>query len=72
MFLYGLQVIHQPKDSNYTAYKEFASWCVQDIQAGAWFLNRVIYSGEIAFHVNGKVNEHNVRILGTENPLDRR
>jgi hypothetical protein len=29
---------------------------------------RFIFSDEATFHINGKVNRHNVRVWGTENP----
>lgn len=32
------------------------------------FLSRVIFSDEATFHINGKVNRHNVRIWGLQNP----
>lgn len=72
MFPYKLQVVQQLEDRDYTARIEFAQWCLQNIQGDASFLNRVIYSDECVFHVDGKVNKHNVRIWGTENPHERR
>jgi len=30
--------------------------------------NKVVFSGEATFHLSGKINRHNVRIWGTENP----
>jgi len=32
------------------------------------FLEKVQFSDEATFHVNGAVNRHNVRIWGSENP----
>jgi hypothetical protein len=32
------------------------------------FLSRLIFSDESSFHLSGKVNRHNVRIWGLENP----
>lgn len=72
MFPYKLQVVQQLEDGDYTARIEFAQWCLQNIQGDSSFLNRVIYSDECVFHVDGKVNKHNVRIWGTENPHERR
>jgi len=34
------------------------------------FHDRVVFSDESTFHISGKVNKHNVRIWGTENPLE--
>jgi len=33
-----------------------------------WFAEKLVFSDEAKFHVCGKVNSHNVRIWGTENP----
>jgi hypothetical protein len=32
------------------------------------FFNRLIFGDESTFHLSGKVNKHNVRMWGTENP----
>ena len=32
------------------------------------FNKRPVFSDEVTFHTNGKVNRHNVRIWGEENP----
>ncbi|GBM07010.1 hypothetical protein AVEN_63457-1 [Araneus ventricosus] len=32
------------------------------------FLNHIIFSDEATFHVSNKVNKHNCRIWGSENP----
>jgi len=34
------------------------------------FFNRLIFDDESTFHLSGKVNKHNVRIWGTENPRE--
>jgi hypothetical protein len=34
------------------------------------FLPRLIFSDEAKFHLSGKVNRHNVRIWGTQNPRE--
>jgi len=34
------------------------------------FLPRLIFNDEATFHLNGKVNRHNVRILGLQNPQE--
>lgn len=39
--------------------------CVENDDA---FFHRLIFSDECTFHISGKVNRHNVRIWGTENP----
>jgi hypothetical protein len=32
------------------------------------YLNKIVFSNEATFHLSGKINRHNVRIWGTENP----
>jgi hypothetical protein len=34
------------------------------------FFNRLIFDNESTFHLSGKVNKHNVRIWGIENPRE--
>ena len=41
---------------------------MQDVMTEDDFLDRVVFSDESTFHINGKVHRHNVRIWGTENP----
>jgi hypothetical protein len=40
----------------------------QRIQDNERFLDSLIFSAESTFHVSGKVNTHNCRIWGSENP----
>ena len=48
--------------------KEFAVNMLQRISEDEAFLKRVCFSDEATFHVSGKLNKHNVRIWGSENP----
>lgn len=68
MFRYKLQVVQQLEARDYTARIRFASWCSQNFQADASFLDRVICSGERMFHVHGKVSKHSIGIWRAENP----
>jgi translation initiation factor IF-1 len=36
------------------------------------FLRKIMFSEEATFHVPGKVNKQNVRIVGSQNPHARR
>ena len=56
----------QPNDM--TRRKEFAKNMLQRISEDEAFLKRVCFSDEATFHVSGKLNKHNVRIWGSENP----
>jgi hypothetical protein len=42
----------------------------RDTFGGDDFFNRLIFGDESTFHVGGKVNKHNVRVWGTENPWE--
>ena len=48
--------------------KEFAVNMLQRISEDEAFLKLVCFSDEATFHVSGKLNKHNVRIWGSENP----
>lgn len=72
MFPYKIQIVQQLEDRDYAARTWFVNWCRQNIQSDCSFLNRIIFSDECVFHVDGKVNKHNVRIWGTENPHEYR
>ena len=48
--------------------KEFAVNMLQRISEDEAFLKRVCFSNEATFHVSEKLNKHNIRILGSENP----
>ena len=45
---------------------------LQRISEDEAFLKRVCFSDEATFHVSGKLNKHNVRIWGLENPQSNR
>jgi hypothetical protein len=34
------------------------------------YLNKIVFSNEDTFRLSGKINHHNVRIWGTENPRE--
>lgn len=68
MFPYKIQMLQELEDRDPAARTWFANWCMENIQSDRSFLHRIIFSDECVFHVDGKVNKHNVRIWGTENP----
>ena len=41
---------------------------MEKIEEDGHFLNRICFNDKATFHVSGKLNEHNARIWGTENP----
>ena len=69
---YRLQIVQELEDRDYEARIAFSNWFIENIELDASFLNRVIFSDECVFHVDGKVNKHNVRIWGSENRHETR
>lgn len=70
---YKIQLLHELKPNDKPRRYDFAVRLLdleeQTINIGeSNFLKKVIFSDEATFHVSGKVNRHNCRIWGTENP----
>lgn len=66
---YRLQLLQQLRDGDR---EKRLAFCV-DIQTRLeedGFIDRLIFGDESTFHLSGKVNKHNVRIWGTENPRE--
>lgn len=68
MFPYKLQVVEFLEKRDDTSRNGFLQWCLHNIQVNSSFLNRVIYSDWYVVNVDGRVNKHNAKIWGTENP----
>ena len=64
---YKLQLAQQLKDTDKPARRDFC-FAMQEKLEDDGFDDRLVFSDEVTFHVNGKVNKHNTRIWGTENP----
>lgn len=64
---YKLQLVQQLKDTDKPARRDFCIAMQQKMEDDG-FDDRLVFSDEATFHVNGKVNKHNTRIWGTENP----
>ena len=47
---------------------EFASTMLDYLGSDLDFKSMIFFSDEATFHVSGKINRHNVRILGSQNP----
>lgn len=66
---YRLQMLQQLRDDDKVKRLAF---CVE-IQTRFeedGFIDRLIFGDESTFHISGKVNKHNLRIWGTENPRE--
>ena len=64
---YKLQLVQQLKDTDTPARRDFCIAMREKLEDDG-FDDRLVFSDEATFHVNGKVNKHNTRIWGTENP----
>ena len=64
---YKLQLVQHLKDTDKPARRDFCI-AMQEKLEDDGFDDRLVFSDEATFHVNGKVNKHNTRIWGTENP----
>ncbi|PSN29581.1 hypothetical protein C0J52_27844, partial [Blattella germanica] len=65
---YKLQLHQMIKPNDKLKRKRFAETMLDKVDDDDSFLTRVYFSDETTFHVNGKVNKHNCRIWGFENP----
>jgi hypothetical protein len=64
---YRLQLLQKLKPGDNDARHSFCSSMQEKLEEDG-FWERLVFSDEATFHVNGKVNRRNVRIWGTENP----
>ena len=68
LFAYKVQMLQALQPNDMSRRKEFAVNMLEQISEDEAFLKRVCFSDEATFHVSGKLNKHNVRIWGSENP----
>lgn len=64
---YTFQMVQALKPSDKPLRKAFCE-NLQDKLEVDGFANRLVFTDEATFHVSGKVNRHNLRFWGTENP----
>ena len=69
LFAYKVQMLQALQPNDMPRRKEFAVNMLQRISEDEAFLKLVCFSDEATFHVSGKLNKHNVRIWGSENPM---
>lgn len=65
---YKVQLLHALQPDDRPKRKSFAVDILSRIDDDPDFLKKVMFTDEACFHVSGKVNRHNVRIWGSENP----
>ena len=64
---FKLQLVQHLKDTDKPLPRDFCI-AIQQKMEDDGFDDRLDFNDEATFHVNGKVNKHNTRIWGTENP----
>jgi hypothetical protein len=65
---YKVQLVQALEPDDHLRRAAFATEMLQRIDEGNDYLTQVSSSDEATFHTSGKVNRHNVRIWGLENP----
>jgi len=65
---YKIQVVQHLQGNDYTARVDGCNLVIEKIENDNRFLSNVIFSDEATFHISGRVNRHNCRIWGEENP----
>lgn len=67
-----LRTIQELKERDYEALVSFATFCREKVQSEDSFLNRITFSDECIFYVEGKANRHNGQIWSLETPHETR
>lgn len=63
-----VQIKHEIKNTYRPKRVAFAVDILGNIDDDARYLERIVFTDEATFHVNGVVNRHNCRIWGSEQP----
>lgn len=65
---YKVQITQELKPRDHGQRREFVEWIIDRQNRDADFSNKIIFSDEAHFHLDGFVNRQNCRIWGSENP----
>lgn len=65
---YKFTMVQELKDNDRIARKNFCVDMLDRLDGDEDFIGKIIFSDESTFHLSGKVNKHNCRIWGSENP----
>ena len=60
--------MQRQKPNNKPKRVEFANTMLERLGADPDLMSTIFFSDESTFHVSGKINRHNVRIWGSQNP----
>lgn len=67
---YKIQLTQELKPADHGQRRAFANWILQMNANDNNFCDKIIFSDEAHFHLNGYVNKQNCRIWGNENPRE--
>jgi len=70
MFPYKLQVTQELHEEDLASREAMSEALINKIDSDSNFLKNLIFSDESTFYLNGVVNRHNCRILGTKPPKE--
>ena len=65
---YKIKLVHELLEDDYDRRLEFCETMMAKIDANGYFLNRIVFSDEATFELNGNVNRHNFRYWSDNNP----
>lgn len=67
---YRLKLVQALSEADKVKRIEFCEFVIEQMEKDQLFISKLVFSDEATFHINGKVNRHNCRIWGTENPRE--
>ena len=65
---YKIQLTQEIKPNDHLLRRNFADWALEKLETDPFFYEKIIFSDEAHFCLNGLVNKQNCRILANENP----
>jgi len=68
LFPYKIQLTQQLKANDHEIRYRFSVWALEQLEMDNDFAQKIIFSDEAHFHLNGYVYKQNCRIWGTKNP----
>ena len=68
LFPYKIQLAQELKPEDHESRRTFADWVLEQLETDPHFGEKIIFSDEAHFWMNGFVNKQNCRIWGASNP----
>jgi hypothetical protein len=65
---YKFELLQELKSNDRPHRRDFCTEMLNGLEEDNLFLNKTVFSDEATFHLSGKVNRHNLIILGSQNP----